>query len=478
MNYKIISYIIGWVLIFEAIFMAPALLTAVIYQEQAGYSLLLSMGLCLAVGLFLSRKKIKNKSMYAKEGFVTVALCWILLSAFGALPFVFAGAIPSYIDALFEVVSGFTTTGSSILTDVEALPKCLLFWRSFTHWIGGMGVIVFVMAILPLAGGNNMYMMKAESPGPSVGKLVPKVKSTAAMLYKMYLVMSLIQLILVLVGGMPLFDSLCIMFGSAGTGGFGIKNDSMASYSTYLQAVTTVFMILFGVNFNVYYLLVKKKVKAAFQSVEVKAYFGIIAASIGLITWNIAGMFPSVWQAFHRAAFQVGTIITTTGYATTDFNLWPTFSKTILVMLMFCGACAGSTGGGIKVSRIVILCKTILKELDYIVHPHNVKKIKMDGRVVEHSVVRSVNVFIAVYLIVYAASLLLISLDNFDFTTNFTAVAATINNIGPGLEMVGPTGNFSQFSNFSKLVLTFDMLAGRLELFPLLILFTKNTWSK
>lgn len=478
MNYKIISYIIGWVLIFEAIFMAPALLTAVIYQEQAGYSLLLSMGLCLAVGLFLSRKKIKNKSMYAKEGFVTVALCWILLSAFGALPFVFAGAIPSYIDALFEVVSGFTTTGSSILTDVEALPKCLLFWRSFTHWIGGMGVIVFVMAILPLAGGNNMYMMKAESPGPSVGKLVPKVKSTAAMLYKMYLVMSLIQLILLLVGGMPLFDSLCIMFGSAGTGGFGIKNDSMASYSTYLQAVTTVFMILFGVNFNVYYLLVKKKVKAAFQSVEVKAYFGIIAASIGLITWNIAGMFPSVWQAFHHAAFQVGTIITTTGYATTDFNLWPTFSKTILVMLMFCGACAGSTGGGIKVSRIVILCKTILKELDYIVHPHNVKKIKMDGRVVEHSVVRSVNVFIAVYLIVYAASLLLISLDNFDFTTNFTAVAATINNIGPGLEMVGPTGNFSQFSNFSKLVLTFDMLAGRLELFPLLILFTKNTWSK
>ena len=478
MNYKIISYIIGWVLIFEAIFMAPALLTAMIYQEQAGYSLLLSMGLCLAVGLFLSRKKIKNKSMYAKEGFVTVALCWILLSAFGALPFVFSGAIPSYIDALFEVVSGFTTTGSSILTDVEALPKCLLFWRSFTHWIGGMGVIVFVMAILPLAGGNNMYMMKAESPGPSVGKLVPKVKSTAAMLYKMYLVLSLVQLILLLVGGMPLFDSLCIMFGSAGTGGFGIKNDSMASYSTYLQAVTTVFMILFGVNFNVYYLLVKKKVKAAFQSVEVKAYFGIIAASIGLITWNIAGMFPSVWQAFHHAAFQVGTIITTTGYATTDFNLWPTFSKTILVMLMFCGACAGSTGGGIKVSRIVILCKTILKELDYIVHPHNVKKIKMDGRVVEHSVVRSVNVFIAVYLIVYAASLLLISLDNFDFTTNFTAVAATINNIGPGLEMVGPTGNFSQFSNFSKLVLTFDMLAGRLELFPLLILFTKNTWSK
>lgn len=478
MNYKIIKYIVGWVLIFEALFMLPALLTAVIYQEKAGFSLLLSMGLCLAAAFLLSHKKVKNKGMYAKEGFVSVALCWILLSAFGALPFVFSGAIPSYIDALFEVVSGFTTTGSSILTDVEALPKCLTFWRSFTHWIGGMGVIVFVMAILPLAGGNNMYMMKAESPGPSVGKLVPKVKSTAAMLYKMYLVLSLIQLVLLLVGKMPLFDALCTMFGSAGTGGFGSKNDSMAGYSMYLQGVTTVFMILFGVNFNVYYLLLKRKWKLAFQSVEVITYFGIIAVSIGLITWNISGMFPSVFEAFHHAAFQVGTIITTTGFATTDFNLWPSFSKTILVLLMFCGACAGSTGGGIKVSRIIILFKSILKELDYIVHPHNIKKVKMDGRMVEHSVIRSVNVFIVSYFMIYAVSLLLISLDNFDFTTNFTAVAAAINNIGPGLEMVGPTGNFSQFSNFSKLVLTFDMLAGRLELFPLLILFSKNTWSK
>lgn len=478
MNYKIIKYIVGWVLIFEALFMLPALLTAVIYQEKAGLSLLLSMGLSLAAGFLLSHKKVKNKSMYAKEGFVAVALCWILLSAFGALPFVFSGAIPSYIDALFEVVSGFTTTGSSILTDVEALPKCLLFWRSFTHWIGGMGVLVFVMAILPLAGGNNMYMMKAESPGPSVGKLVPKVKSTAAMLYKMYLILSLLQLVFLLIGRMPLFDALCAVFGTAGTGGFGIRNDSMAGYSMYLQKVITVFMILFGVNFNVYYLLLKRKWKMAFQSAEVVTYFGIIAVSIGLITWNISGMFPSIGEAFHHVAFQVGTIITTTGFATADFNLWPSFSKTILVLLMFCGACAGSTGGGIKVSRIIILFKSILKELDYIVHPHNIKKIKLDGRVVEHSVIRSVNVFIVSYFMIYVVSLLLISLDNFDFTTNFTAVAATINNIGPGLEMVGPTGNFSQFSNFSKLVLTFDMLAGRLELFPLLILFSRNTWSK
>lgn len=478
MNYKIIKYVVGWVLIFEAIFMAPALLAAVIYQEKAGYALLLSMGLCVLAGFLLTRKRIKNKSMYAKEGFVTVALCWITLSAFGALPFVFAGAIPSYADALFEVVSGFTTTGSSILTDVEALPKCLLFWRSFTHWIGGMGVLVFVMAILPLAGGNNMYLMKAESPGPSVGKLVPKVRGTAGLLYGMYIGLSVVQLLLLLLGGMPLFDALCTTFGTAGTGGFGVRNDSMASYSAYLQAVVTVFMILFGVNFNAYYLLLKKRVKPAFRMEEVRAYFGIIAAAILLITINISEMFPNVRMAFHHAAFQVGTIITTTGFATTDFNLWPSFSKTILVLLMFIGACAGSTGGGIKVSRIVILFKSILKELDYVVHPHNIKKLKMDGRVVEHSVVRSVNVFLASYMMIFAASLLLISLDNFDFTTNFTAVAATMNNIGPGLELVGPTGNFSEFSNFSKLVLTFDMLVGRLELFPLLILFTKNTWSK
>lgn len=478
MNRRLIIYIVGWVLIFEAVFMVPALLTALIYQEQAGFSLLIAMGLCLCIGALLKRKKVKDKSMYAREGFVTVACCWIVLSIFGALPFVISGSIPSYIDALFEVVSGFTTTGSSILTDVEALPKCLLFWRSFTHWIGGMGVLVFVMAILPLAGGNNMYLMKAESPGPSVGKLVPKVKSTATILYGMYIVMSAVNVIFLLIGKMPLFDALTIMFGTAGTGGFGIKNDSMAGYSVYLQAVTTVFMILFGVNFNVYYLLLRKKWKMAFRPAEVRAYFGIILLSILLITANISGMYASVAEAFHHAAFQVGTIITTTGFMTTDFDLWPSFSKTILVMLMCIGACAGSTGGGFKVSRVVILFKSILKELDVIVHPHNIKKLKMDGRVVEHAVVRSVNVFLVCYLMIFAGSVLLISLDNFDFTTNFTAVAATLNNIGPGLSMVGPTKNFSIFSDFSKLVLTFDMLVGRLELFPILILFAKSTWKK
>ena len=474
MNYSMILYVIGWVLNFEAAFMVPACVTGLIYGERETSALAVVVLICLAVGLLITKKKPKNMSMYAKEGFVTVALCWVILSALGALPFVISRAIPSYIDALFEVVSGFTTTGSSILTEVEHMPR----WRSFTHWIGGMGVLVFVMAVLPLAGGTNMYMMKAESPGPSVGKLVPRVKSTAVLLYGMYVGLSLLQLIFLLIGRMPLFDAITTMFGTAGTGGFGIRNDSLAGYSPYLQWVVTIFMILFGVNFNVYYLILKKRLKSAASSTEVRVYFIIILTAILLITVNISGLFPDIWTALRHAAFQVGAIITTTGFATADFNLWPSFSQSILVLLMFIGACAGSTGGGIKVSRMVVLFKSVQKELDVIVHPHNVKKLKMDGRVVEHSVVRSINVFIASYLMVFAFSVLLISLDNFDFTTNFTAVAATINNIGPGLGMVGPTGNFSQFSNFSKLVLTFDMLAGRLELFPLLIVFAKNTWSR
>ena len=459
MNYGMILYVIGWVLNFEAAFMVPSCLTAFIYQERQGMALAGVAAMSLIVGLLIIRKKPKSMSMYAREGFVTVAMCWIILSAVGALPFVISGAIPSYIDALFEVVSGFTTTGSSILAEVETMP-------------------VFVMAVLPLAGGTNMYMMKAESPGPSVGKLVPRVKRTAVILYGMYVVISILQLVFLLAGKMPVFDALVTMFGTAGTGGFGIKNDSMGSYSPYIQWVVTIFMILFGVNFNIYYLLFKRKWKAAASSTEVRVYFSIILIAITLITINILPMFSSVWTALRHAAFQVGSIITTTGFGTTDFDLWPSFSKTILVLLMFVGACAGSTGGGIKVSRIVILFKSIQKELDVIAHPHNVKKLKMDGRMIEHSVLRSVNVFVVSYILVFAVSVLLISIDNFDFTTNFTAVAATINNIGPGLAMVGPTQNFGMFSDFSKVVLIIDMLAGRLELFPLLILFAKNTWTK
>lgn len=396
----------------------------------------------------------------------------------GALPFIFSGSIPNPVDAIFETVSGFTTTGASILADVEILPHCVLIWRSFTHWIGGMGVLVFILSLLPLTGGYHMNLMKAESPGPSVSKLVPKVQSTAKILYGIYFVMTVIQIILLLLGGMPLFDSLCAAFGTAGTGGLGIKSDSMAGYSTYLQVVITIFMILFGINFNAYFLLITRKFAQAFKMEEVRYYLGIIAIAVLIITCNIYHMYGSVSESLQQAAFQVGSIITTTGYATTDFNLWPEISRTILVMLMFIGACAGSTGGGIKVSRILILCKTIRKELHIFLHPNAVKKIKMNGKVIPHEVLRSTNIFIIVYILIIAGSIFLIAFDDFDLITNFTAVTATFNNIGPGLELVGPIGNFGMFSWFSKIVLTFDMLAGRLEIFPLLLLFVRDTWKK
>ena len=478
MNYSIIIYIIGYILEIEAAFMALPLVTSLIYRETSGYAFLITIILCLALGIPMTYKKSSKKAFYTKEGFVTVALSWIVLSIMGAVPFVISGSIPHPVDALFETVSGFTTTGASILTDVEALPHCILIWRSFTHWIGGMGVLVFILSLLPLTGGYHMNLMKAESPGPSVSKLAPKVQSTAKILYTIYIAITLIQIVFLLIGKMPLFDTLCTAFGTAGTGGFGIKADSMASYSTYLQVVITVFMILFGVNFNVYFFILTKKFAQAFKMEEVRYYFAIIAIAVLIITCNIYHMFGSIPEAFQQAAFQVGSIITTTGYATTDFNLWPEISRTILVLLMFIGACAGSTGGGIKVSRILILCKTVRKELHIFLHPNAVKKIKMDGKAIPHEVVRSTNIFFIVFVLIFSGSVFLIAFDDFDLITNFTAVAATINNIGPGLELVGPNGNFSMFSCFSKLVLTFDMLAGRLEIFPLLLLFVRDTWKK
>jgi len=376
------------------------------------------------------------------------------------------------------VISGFTTTGSSILTDVESLSQCMIMWRSFTHWIGGMGVLVFILSLLPLSGGYNMYIMKAESPGPSVGKLVPRVRSTAKILYTIYLFMTVLQIILLLIGGMPLFDSLAISFGTAGTGGFGIKNSSMAFYdSYYLQGVVTVFMILFGINFNVYHLLLTRHPKEAFRCEEARAYLGIIAAAVLFITFNIRGSFGSLFSAFHHAAFQVASIITTTGYSTVDFALWPEFSKGILVALMFIGACAGSTGGGFKVSRVVILLKAVKKELGSLIHPRSVKVLKLDGKPIEHNVLRSINTFLCAYIVIFTFSVLIVSLDNFDFATNFTAVAATFNNIGPGLAGAGPLQNFSKFSALSKYVMMFDMLAGRLEVFPLLLIFAPSTWK-
>ncbi len=453
-------------------------IVALIYGEPSGWSFVITMILCLAIGLPVSLKKPRNQIFYTAEGFVTVSLSWILLSVMGALPFLFSGYITNPVDALFETVSGFTTTGASILSDVEALPRCLLFWRSFTHWIGGMGVLVFILSLLPLTGGSHMNLMKAESPGPSVSRLVPKVQTTAKLLYQIYFTMTVVEVVILLFGGMPLFDSLTVAFGTAGTGGFAIKNSSMGGYSPFLQNVVTVFMILFGINFNIYFLILIRKFDQAFKSEELRCYLLIIAAATGIITLNTLYMYDSVLETFRHAAFQVASIITTTGFATTNFDIWPQASRTVLVLLMFVGACAGSTGGGIKVSRFVILIKTIRKEMVQFLHPQSLGKIKMDGKIVEHEVVRSVNVFLIAYVLLFALSVLLIAVDNQDLITNFTAVAATFNNVGPGLELVGPTSNFGLFSNFSKLVLTFDMLVGRLEIFPVLILFSRDTWKR
>jgi len=479
MNYSMIAYIIGWILSVEAALMVPSILVGFIYRESTVNALVISAVLCLVFGLLLVRKKPKNKAFYAREGGVIVALCWVIMSIMGALPFILSGEIANPIDAIFETVSGFTTTGASILAAPADMSHCIMFWRCFTHWVGGMGVLVFLLCLLPMTGsGYHMNLMKAESPGPSVGKLVPKVQSTAKLLYGLYFALSLMQLILLLLGGMPLFDSFCTVFGTAGTGGFGIKNDSFTSYSTYLQGVVTVFMILFGINFNVYFLFYMKKPKDAFKCEEARWYLGIIAASTLIITFFIRDYYPNIFQSFHHAAFQVGSIITTTGFATADFNLWPTVPKTLLVALMFCGACAGSTGGGMKVSRIILLFRTMVNEIQANLRPNSVKRIYFESKPVDKEIIRSVSVFLATYFFIFSISLLLIGFDNFDLTTNFTAVAATMNNIGPGLELVGPTQNFSIYSNFSKIVLIFDMLAGRLELYPMLILFSRNTWRK
>lgn len=478
MNFAMIFYVLGWILNFNAVFLLLPLVTAVIYREDAWISFAASIIISLIAGLCIVHKKPKKTILYAKEGFVIVAVSWIVLSLFWSFPYMMTGAIPSFVNALFESVSGLTTTGASILTEVESLPKSILLWRNFSNWIGGMGVLVFVMAILPLSGGSNVYMMKAESPGPSVGKLVPHVKATAKILYGIYIVMTMITFFLMRCGGMNNFDALTAAFATAGTGGFGVKNDSFGSCSVFCQAATTVSMILFGVNFNVYYLLLKRRWKEAWKISEWKIYICIILAAAGIILIDTKGMFSSIGDAVNRVFFQVATIITTTGFATDDFNQWPELSKTVLVLLMFIGACAGSTGGGIKISRLSIWVKTIIKELDVIVHVRNVKKVKLDGKAVEHEVIRSVNVYFAAYILIFVLSLFLITFDEFDLITNFTSVAATLNNIGPGLGMTGPAGNFSEFSNVSKLVLAFDMLAGRLELFPMLILFAPSTWKK
>ena len=473
-----IKYTLGLLMMFEAAFFLLPMITAVCYGEwMTLLAFLISAAICLGLGGLCIMKKPEKTTIYAREGFVIVSLSWIILSIFGALPFLFAGCTTSVIDALFETASGFTTTGASIFPEVEVLPKAILIWRSFTHWIGGMGVLVFIMAFLPLGGGQNMHIMRAESPGPEVSKLVPKVKHTALILYSIYLALTLIQFIIMLISGMNLFDAINTALATAGTGGFGFRNDSFASFSAAQQIIVTIFMLVFSINFNSYYLVLRCKFRDALN-VEVRAFIVIVITAIAIITANIYQSYDSVGEAMRHAAFSVASLISTTGFSTENFDLWPSLSKTVLVLVMFIGACAGSTGGGMKVSRLLIAFKGYVREINTLIHPKQVKKITLDGRSIDREVVRSVNAYLACYILVFTTSLLLITLDNHDMVTNFTAVVATINNIGPGLAEVGPASNFAGFSDFSKIVLTFNMIAGRLELFPMLVLFSPATWKK
>lgn len=479
MNHAMVRYLIGWMLGVESLFLLLPALTAILYREHVVLAYLGTALICLALAALFCHKKPANTRFYAREGFVTVALCWIVLALTGALPFMFSGEIPFFVDAMFETVSGFTTTGATILSDVEALSHASLLWRSLTHWVGGMGVLVFMLIVLPLAGGQTIHLMRAESPGPSVSKLSPHLRDTAMILYAIYFGITLLEVVLLLVGGMPLFDAICTSMATAGTGGFGIWNTSIAHYdSFYLQGVVTIFMILFGINFSAYFLLLTRRFKAAFRIEEVRVYLGVIIASSILIAINVRPMFSNFFESLHHAAFQVASIITTTGFSTVDFNQWPAFSKALLVLLMFIGACAGSTGGGMKCSRILLMCKSIRKEMQFLIHPRAVRVNKMDGRRVQHEVMRSVNVFMIAYLLLFILSVLLLSISSEDLVTNFTAVAATLNNVGPGLELVGPAANFGFFTPLSKIVLMFDMLAGRLEVFPMLLLFAPATWQR
>lgn len=473
-----IGFVIGRILLTEAALLLLPMATALGYGEPAGPFFIPAL-LLLAVGLLFGVRRPKRTALYARDGFAVVALAWVLLSVFGAMPFVISGDIPGFVDAFFETVSGFTTTGATILTEVEHLSRSGLFWRSFTHWIGGMGVLVFVMAILPMTDGHGMHLMRAEVPGPSVGKLVSRMSDSAKILYGIYLVMTLIEIILLLVGGMPLFDACIHAFGTAGTGGFSSRNLSVGAYqSAYFDIVIGIFMLLFGINFNLYYFLLIRRFRDVFRSEELRAYLLIVAVAVGAITLDIAHVYGNLATSLRHAFFQVSSIITTTGYGTVDFNAWPTFSKAILVVLMFVGACAGSTGGGIKVSRILILVKSSAADMRKMLHPNAVTTVRLEGKPVPEKSLRGAHVYISVYLLVFVVSFLLLSLEQFDLVTIFTALASCINNIGPGLEMVGPMGNFAAFSPASKLLLSFDMLVGRLEIFPMLLLFAPSIWKR
>ena len=480
MNKRSIIYILGWVLIVDAVAMQIGTITSLIYGEKEAWYFVLTGVVSAILGvLAIKVKKPKNMVLYQKAGFASTALSWILLSLVGCMPFWLSGEIPSFIDAFYETVSGITTTGATILNDVEALSKGMLMWRSFLHWLGGMGVIVFLLAIIPKLGGQqNIFLMKAESPGPIIGKAVPRMRNYATMLYGIYIILTALEFILLLFGGLNVFEAINTSFSTAGTGGFGIYNSNAAAFdSYYVQTVIAVFMLLFGINFSVYLCLIARKFKQSLKFEELWIYLGIVAVSTAIIAFNISSIYKP-YDAFHQSLFYVSSIISTTGFGLTDVNKWPELSKTVIIILTFIGASAGSTGGGFKISRIILLFKEVRKEFSLLVHPRNVKLVKMDGKAVNHDIMRTTSMYLVLYIGVFAISFLLVSIDNMDFTTSFTAVAANLNNTGPGLGAVGPVGNYADFSILSKIVFIFDMLAGRLEIYPLLLLFAPSAWKK
>lgn len=479
MNYRMISYILGFVLKIEAAFMTLALGVALIYGEHSAWAIGITMGITFGVGLLLGLNKPENKTIQVREGLITVALSWIVMSLLGTLPFFISQTIPSYLDGLFEVVSGFTTTGASILTDIESIPKGILFWRSFTHWLGGMGILVFVLAILPITTGHSLHLMRAESPGPETSKLVPNMAKTAKILYAIYFLLTVIEIVSLMIAGMSLYDAAVSAFGTAGTGGFSVRNASIAAYdSVAVDVIITVFMILFGINFSLYYLLFAKNIAKAFKSEELRLYIITIIVSIVIVTINILPLYSSLAESLRYSSFQVGSIITTTGYATTDTNVWPQLSKTVLLLLMFFGASAGSTGGGLKAVRVLLLLKSAKRDIGKMLHPNAVKIVRLDKKRVSEDTISGVKTFFFIYMLITGVSIFLISLNGYDLETSATAVIACINNIGPGFGMVGVTGNYAFFSDFSKIVLSINMLVGRLEVYPMLILFIPSIWKR
>ena len=483
MNYKIMCRFFSLICIAEAVFMLPALAIS-IYDGEAQAILGFAITICIAVGLYIAFKLLSRNNanrMTAREGFVCTAASWILMGLIGSLPFVISREIPHFVDALFEIVSGFTTTGASILSNVEALSRGMLYWRSFSHWVGGMGVLVFLLALSPSGKKNEgftMHLFRAESPGPEVGKLVPKLRQTALYLYGTYLALSALNFTFLMLGDMNWFEALCTMFGTAGTGGFGIKADSLGSFSPYIQNVTTVFMLLFGINFSCYYLILLRQFRSVIKDEELHLYFCIVGISIALITWNIAGMYDTLGEGIRHAAFQVASIISTTGYSTVDFDLWPTFSKGILTILMITGACAGSTCGGMKCARVLLLFKGLRRNIRQMVRPNKVEVVRVNGRAVDEKVMSGVNGYLSAYVLILFLSFVIVCFDGFSIGTNFTAVLSCFNNIGPGFEAVGPMMHYGNFSVLSKLVLIFDMLAGRLEIFPILLFFAPGSWKQ